>query len=114
MIPDLDLARVRRWVDERNEEMPATVRTELRYEIETSDRAITVVECRPPWDDEPGDEWTRLPVCRFRYTKAHRQWSLYWRDQHEKFHLHPTAEPTPHLTQLIQVVGEDETGIFWG
>lgn len=114
MIPDLDLARVRRWVDECNDDIPPHVRGELRYEIEMSDRAITVLECRPPWDDELGAGWTRLPVCRFRYTKAHKQWSLYWRDQHQKFHLHKMAEPTPHLTELIDFVRDDESGIFWG
>jgi len=27
-------------------------------------------------------EWTRFPIARLRYTKATRQWSLYWRDRH--------------------------------
>jgi len=114
VIPDLDLARMRRWVDERNQGMPAQIRAELRYEIDTSDRAITVLECRPPWSEDLGDEWTRSPICRFRYTKSQRQWSLYWPDRNQKFHLHKSAEPTPHLIELIQVVCEDETGIFWG
>ena len=114
MIPDLDLARVRRWIDERNDDVPRDARDQLRFEIDVSDRAITVVECRPPWCDDVGPEWTRSPICRFRYTKAHQQWSLYWRDRNQKFHLHKSAAPTPHLLELIDVVERDPSGIFWG
>lgn len=114
MIPDLDLARARQWVNARNDDLPPDVRNELRYEIDVGDRVITVLECRPPWREGLGTEWTRSPICRFRYTKVRKQWSLYWRDRHQKFHEYDLIDPTPHLSQLIAHVDEDPTGIFWG
>lgn len=114
MIPDLDLARVRRWIDQRNADMPPRARDQVRYEIEVADRTITVLECRPPWRKGIGTEWTRFPICRFRYTKARKEWSLYWRDRNLKFHEYDLVPPTPHLDELIEEVKLDRTGIFWG
>ena len=86
MIPDLDLARVQRWIEGRNAEIPFDARDQIRFEIDLGDRTITVLECRPPWREDFGPEWTRFPICRFRYTKVRKEWSLYWRDRNLKFH----------------------------
>ena len=43
MIPDLDLARVRKWIDQRNCDMPSRVHDQLRFEIDVTDRR------RPTW-----------------------------------------------------------------
>ena len=114
MIPDLDLARVQRWIDRRNAEIPPAARDQIRYEIDLTDRAITVLECRPPWHEDDGPDWTRFPICRFRYTKARSEWSLYWRDRNLTFHLYDLAAPSPHLDELLDHVTADRTGIFWG
>ena len=114
MIPDLDLARVRRWIDQRNGGMPPHVHDQLRFEIDVTDRTITVLECRPPWREDFGPEWMRFPICRFRYTKVCKEWSLYWRDRNLKFHEYDLAASMPHLDELIEEVKLDRTGIFWG
>ncbi|MCP4961976.1 MAG: DUF3024 domain-containing protein [Actinomycetia bacterium] len=114
MIPDLDLARVQRWIDRRNADIPVDARDLIRFEVDVTDRAVTVLECRPPWREDFGPEWTRFPVCRFRYTKSRRQWTLYWRDRNSKFHAFDMVESTPHIDQLIDEVDRDRTGIFWG
>lgn len=114
VVPDLDLARLKRWIDTRNSEMPLDARDQIRYEIDVGDRALTVVECRPPWRADSGTEWTRFPICRFRYTKTRGEWSLYWRDRNLKFHQYDMAGPTAHIEELIEEVVEDPTGIFWG
>ncbi len=114
MIPELDLARVQRWIDTRNAEIPFDARDQIRYEIDVGDRAITVLECRPPWREDFGRDWTRFPICRFRYTKARKQWSLYWRDRNLKFHEYDLVAPTPHIDELIEHVVNDRSGIFWG
>ncbi|MGB5759607.1 MAG: DUF3024 domain-containing protein [Acidimicrobiales bacterium] len=114
MVPDLDLARIRKWIAERNDSLPGAARAQLKLEIEVSDRAITVVESRAPWREEYGPEWTRSPICRFRYTKTKREWSLFWPDRNGKFHVYDQVKPTPHIDELVQEVVEDPAGIFWG
>lgn len=88
MIPDHDLARVQQWADAR---VPEHVRDRIRIELDVSDRAITILECRPPWHPDTGPQWTGFPVARLRYTKSRGQWSLYWRDRNLKFHQYTTG-----------------------
>lgn len=75
---------------------------------------MTVIECRAPWHPDHSPEWTRFPVCRFRYTKTRTEWSLYWRDRNLEFHRYDPVDPTPHLDKLIGHVHDDQTGLFWG
>ncbi len=90
-------------------------RDQLRIELDVSDRAITIQECRPPWEPErAGPDWTRLPIARFRYTKARQEWSLYWCDRHLRFHAYDRVEPTPRVEELLAEIDRDPAGIFWG
>lgn len=114
VIPDTDLARVRRWVDARNNEIPEHAREQIRFEIDVTDRSITILECRPPWRDHMGPEWTRFPVARLRYTKVRNEWSLYWRDQKLRFHEYDLVRPTRHVDRLLAEIDRDPTAIFWG
>lgn len=57
-LPETDLARVRRWVTEQNERSGEHI-DEMRVEIDVDGRAITILECRPPWREDVGPEWTR-------------------------------------------------------
>ena len=114
MIPDAGLARVKGWIDAQNAEIPVEVRDKIHYEIDVGERTITVQECRPPWREDFGPEWTRFPICRFRYTKVRNEWSLYWRDRNLNFHEYDLVAPTPHIDDLIAEVKRDPTAIFWG
>lgn len=114
MIPDRDLMQVRRWIDQCNADLPARAQGLIRFEIDLTPRTITVLECRPPWRDDMGPEWTRHPICRFRYTKVRGEWSLYWSDRNLRFREYDLVEPTPSIEQLIAEVERDPTSIFWG
>ena len=73
LIPDTDLARVKRWAKARNDDLPARAQGLIRYELDVTDRTITILECRPPWNAEYGPEWTRFPIARVRYTGARKE-----------------------------------------
>jgi hypothetical protein len=110
-LPELDVARVRRWCGQR---VPVHVRDQVRVECDVGLRHLTIVECRPPWGPEAGPEWTRLPIARLRYTKAIRRWSLYWRDRHARFHAYDLLPSSPHVDDLLREIDSDPTAIFWG
>lgn len=76
-VPETDLARIRRWVDARNDRISPQAIGQVRFEMDVDDRSVTVLECRPPWRQDFGPEWTRFPIVRLRYTKARREWALY-------------------------------------
>ncbi len=102
---------MRRWCVRR---VPDHVRNRVRVECEIASRHLTIVECRPPWDERVGAEWTRAPVARFRYTKAQQTWTLYWPDRNARFHLYQQLAPSPHVEVLLHEVEQDPTALFWG
>jgi len=109
-LPELDVARVRRWCDQR---VPAHLRDQVRVECDLAPRHLTIVECRPPWHKDAGAEWTRFPIARLRYTKATGRWSLYWRDRNSKWHPFDLVEPGT-VDQMLVAIDEDAIAIFWG
>jgi hypothetical protein len=82
-------------------------------ECDVTPRHLTIVECRPSWREDMGAEWTRFPIARLRYTKATRQWSLYWRDRHLRFHRYDRITPSARIDDLLREIGRDPTAIFW-
>jgi Protein of unknown function (DUF3024) len=93
---------------------PARVVGQVRYDMDVDGRWVTILECRPPWQEECGPESTGFPVARLRYTTARRAWSLYWQDRNLKFHLCDLVEPTPDVETLLAEIDHDPTCIFWG
>ena len=114
LIPERDLARIRRWVEARNSDLPEFAQGLIRYELDVTDRTVTILECRPPWRPDFGPEWTRFPIARLRYTRTRGEWSLYWRDRNLKFHEYDLVPPTPLVDDLIAEIERDPTSIFWG
>jgi hypothetical protein len=110
-LPELDVARVQRWCDQR---VPAHVRDKVRVELDVADRHLTIVECRPPWPATAGQEWMRSPVARLRYTKSRREWTLYYSDRNNTFRLYNQVEPTPSVQTLLEEISADPTALFWG
>lgn len=110
-LPDLDVARVRRWCAER---VPAHVRDQVRVDCDSAPGHLTIMECHAPRDTEPGADWYRSPVARLRYTKKTRMWSLYWSDRNSRFHEYDLIAPSPRVEDLLAEIDRDPTCIFWG
>ena len=110
-LPELDIARVRRWCEQR---VPAHARDQVRVEYDIGPRQLTIAECRPPWRDGIGSEWTRFPIARLRCTQATKTWTLYWRDRNLRFHRYDQLEPSPHIDDLLTEIDRDPIAIFWG
>lgn len=109
--PELDVARIRRWCDER---VPAHVRDQIRVECEVTTRYVTVVGRRPPWREDLGPQWNSRPVARLRYTNATGVWTLYYTDRNLRFHNYHAAPATEHVGDLLAEIDRDPAGIFWG
>lgn len=110
-LPETDVARVQRWCRAR---VPEHVRDKVRVEVDLADRHMTIVECRPPWRAGFGEEWTRFPIVRLRYTKSSGLWSLYWRDRNLRFHEYDLVPASVSIEDLLAEVDRDPTSIFWG
>jgi hypothetical protein len=110
-LPELDVARVRRWCVAR---VPEHARHQVRVECRAAPRHLTIVERRAPGPEECGAEWTTFPIARMRYTVADKSWTLYWRDRNLRFHLYDLVAPSSRVNDLLAEVDRDPTSIFWG
>ena len=73
-----------------------------------------VVECRAPWREDYGPEWTRRGIARLRYTAKHQHWTLYWSDRNQRWHKYDLIAPTSDVLVLLDELDRDPTCIFWG
>ena len=107
-IPEMDLARITRWCHAR---VPEAIWDQVRIEADAATTHVTIVEVRPKWNG--GDEKIRQPVARLRWNRQ-GYWTLYWPDRNGDFHEYHSADPTPRVQRLLEVIDRDETSIFWG
>ncbi len=110
-LPELDVARVVKYCESR---VPGNLRHEIRVECDIEPRHLTICECRPPWREDLGPEWTRFPIARLCYTKKTGLWTLYWRDRNLAFHRYTSLAPSPHVQDLLDHVENSGDPIFWG
>lgn len=109
-LPDLAVAKVKRFCDHK---VPAHVRDQLVWEVETRGRAMTIYERRPPWHPDDEDKsWTKREIAKFRYDSEQFTWTLYWADRNGKWLKVPDASPAGDVDPLLRIVDENRTGAF--
>ncbi len=94
--------------------VPVRVQDQIRIEVECEGNAITVLECRPPWREASGPEWSRRGIARFHYSPSKREWTLYWMRADAKFHRYELIEPQEGIDPLLDEVARDPHACFWG
>lgn len=94
--------------------VPAEHHDKLRIEYKVRGNTITVYECRPPWREDFGPDWTRKRVCTFEWDLGTRLWTLYARDRNDHRLEYPYTEPVHDLAPLLRELDSDPTCIFWG
>ena len=92
--------------------VPLTIRDQVRMHHEFQQNYVFLFEDRPRWDKS--EEWTHLPIAKFRFNHDHGKWSLYWMDRKSKWHIYDMVKPTHDLGKLLKEVDRDPSGIFFG
>ena len=110
-MPELDLARIRRYVDAR---VPSRVAAQVRMEVVVRGTAVTIIECRAPWRADLGPEWSRFPIAQLRYDPARTEWTLHWRDRNLRWHRYDRIATVSQVDELLAEIDADPTAIFWG
>jgi hypothetical protein len=111
LVPELDLARIRRYCAGR---IPAHVAQLVRLEVDVDGRSVTILECRPPWSSDLGPAWTRFPIARLRFVTSRTEWTLYWHDRNSRYHRYLRIDPNRDVGALLAEIEADPTAIFWG
>jgi Protein of unknown function (DUF3024) len=94
--------------------IPSEHDSEIRIEYRVRGNTITIYECRPPWREDLGPDWTSLRVCTFQWDPKTRLWTLHARDRNERRLDYPYLDPAPSVMPLLRELEKDPTGIFWG
>jgi hypothetical protein len=109
-IPDLDLQRIREYAAQV---APIEFQDQIRMEVDIRGRTVTIVECRPPWREDFGPEWSRQGVARMKFDTASKKWTLYWSDSNGRWHIFDLISPGS-IAKILKEVERDQTNIFWG
>lgn len=110
VLPVTDLARIQELCEAR---VPPEKREHVRVEVEQERQAVNIVERRPPWREDYGPEWSRLPVARLRYVASKRLWTLYYHRHTGRWERYPLLGPSRRLADLGELA-EDLICVFWG
>ena len=92
--------------------IPKHVQDKIRIGYVAKGMAITLFELRPGWKDKT--RWTKSDIARIRYSKTDGEWTLYFKDRNEKWHIYEPLPPTADFGVVLQEIKSDPTGIFWG
>ena len=112
-IPELTRRRAERLLQQFIEgRVSPRVRHNVRMSVAARGDAITLFEHRPVW--RMPDKWTNSKVAQFRYDPDSDRWTLYWSDQHDRWHRYTRKRSTNDIATLIREVDEDPVGAFWG
>jgi hypothetical protein len=60
------------------------------------------------------DMWLDMNIAQFRYNESEGTWTLYYSDRNEKWHIYMDIDSSNDLSDLLQEVDDDPTGIFFG
>ena len=108
-LPETDLARIANYCASK---VPIDLRGEVRLELETRGRSVTIIEIRSPW--QGGDQpWTRLKVAQLRYQAESCDWRLHWRNRNDRW-LDYDDLLSGTAAELLAEIDEDPACVFWG
>jgi hypothetical protein len=91
---------------------PEQFRDKLRYVYGVKGHDVVVSEERPRWDNP--QEWSTLPVAKFKYVRTEGVWKLYWMRRDLKWHLYEMPPRAKTLEALVKEVYSDPHGAFFG
>jgi hypothetical protein len=109
-IPDADLRKIREYAERV---VPPEFEEQIRMEVDVRGKTVTIVECRPPWREDFGPEWSRQGVARMKFDAASSKWTLYWSDSNSRRHIFGLISPGS-IAKILREVELDQTNIFWG
>ncbi len=92
--------------------VPAEFADEVRLEVTTRGKSISIHECRPIWKGAPG-EWTKMAIAQIRY-QGDGTWTLYFGDRYGKWTEYFDLDANQPIGVILDELGMDPTAVFWG
>ncbi len=91
---------------------PSHLRGQFRAIYVVEEHEVTVYKERPSWDNPR--KWTASGIAKFRYSRKHNVWKLYWMRQNLKWHPYGPLPESMRIDKLVTEVDKDPSGAFFG
>ncbi|KOP67241.1 hypothetical protein AMS62_19805 [Bacillus sp. FJAT-18019] len=88
---------------------PKHLQNQLKLNYKIRGNNITLIEERPAF---MSDQWVQLDVAQFRLDQG--KWKIYWRDSKKKWHFIDDIQPDEDFEKQLNIVDNDNRGMFWG
>jgi hypothetical protein len=83
-VGEIDLHKIREYVSAR---VPVQHQDTIRMEVDVRCKPVTFLECRQPWHEKSGTEWTRQGVARKKHDSNLNQRTLFLVVQSDRWHV---------------------------
>ena len=111
VVPETDVASIRELCEAL---VPPEDREHVRVELERERQAVNIVEYRPPWREDYGPAWMRLPIARLRYVASKGLWTLYYHRHTGRWERYTLIGPSRRVADLLREIAEDPICVFRG
>ncbi len=91
---------------------PAHLKDKFSLEYSVKDHDVLLYERRLRWDNP--DEGIESGVAKLRYTRKTNQWQLYWQRANRKWVKYEPCPANKDLAVIVDEVGKDRYGCFFG
>ncbi|AEI40594.1 DUF3024 domain-containing protein [Paenibacillus mucilaginosus] len=89
--------------------VPENIRIQIRMNYKIRGNNVTLIEERPAFRS---DHWVQHDIAQFRLEDT--KWKVYWRDSKNKWHFVDDIIPSDDFEKQLEIVDNDNRGLFWG
>lgn len=90
----------------------ANLRDKLDFSFRISDQSFEIFEIRPRRNDS--SQKIEGSCAKATYVKSTKLWKLYWKRADMKWHCYQPFPDSNSLEEILEVIGQDTHGCFWG
>lgn len=88
--------------------VPKHVSNQIKLNFKFRGDTVTLNEERIAY---MSDQWVEMPIAQFRFEQ--NKWKIYWRDSKKKWHFVDDFTPEEDFEKQLQIVDNDNRGMFW-
>jgi hypothetical protein len=110
---EIELKKIEKFVGGLcQKKTPEKYKNELRFEFRINNHDVIIYEIRPRWDNP--QEITELEVAKLKFNRTKGVWKLYWKRASGKWQIYEPSKNIDDLAKLVEEIGIDEFGCFFG
>ncbi|MCE5172655.1 DUF3024 domain-containing protein [Paenibacillus profundus] len=103
-------AKVKKIMDDYiKDKIPKHLQNQIKMNYKIRGNNVTIIEERPAFRSE---QWVQHDIAQLR--KDQEVWKVYWKDSKNKWQYVEEIEPNKNFEKQLEIIEQDNTGVFWG